>query len=993
MKLKGLSLLTALAIALSTLSGFAQGTNNIQREGEIPITQYIEIDESATASDGAVTLPSDAQVSYSVSPESAGWYKLIAKGKGLQDKIAVTATLGEETYTGYFNKTNRENAMGRFYLSEGENIITIKPETEITYTKLYMKSIEHSVGAEPVKIAMVDYKSTTTPEHDYVNNQWNYSYDGVTGCVVTASATTSYFLDVAETGIYKVTLHSKSNEAANVELLLNGETVSKTTTEKKSEVAANEFPPFVLEEGQYELVISDKGPSDIRYNYYFIIEKIAGIIDVAGLYAGNEPIEDGAGVPKSTDVFRFDLTAQADEESFSPQISANGKTLKSTSYCDENNGYLLMCESLEEGIEYKISTGKITDIYGFFTSEDTEFTITASETSENNASMENVTAKISGSAVTVNGTMKSSMGMEISGRRALLYIKDAEGNVTAEAVDTAVSGEDGKFELSYTVPDGSVSGTYTAIVQGEYVAKNTEMKFTYISSSLENEIMTAVADADTAGEMQTVVGDYASMLGINLTSELPSREISDKSKVYAGIVGDKGKISSTEDLVNIFRAHAAMQTVLQTTKVNRVYSTLTDEAKAGYVGVDSAKMLAVTNGTYKDNMLVELKTRLAENEITDVEVFAEICNTVINKWLAKQYDKTDLQIKTAKASVFVGQEFEIPIELSEEANNVSRLVMNIKASEDMFDDAELQAEKGTFEKSDDDGVITLTYIPSDLSQGVEKIGSIMGVAGKTGTFIAEISGIAEFDEGIGVNITTKIPESDLTLSVKKNTQKGEVSQKPSGGGGGGGGSRPSSPVVSVPAVKPDAPQTPVAEKFEFKDLENAEWAKESIAELLDRKIISESDDKNFNPHREMTRAEFAKMIVTALGLKAEGAGTGLMDISENQWYYEYVRAAEEHGLIMGDENGFFNAESSITRQDMAVIIMRVFEKLDFAAMDAKEAFADDADIAEYAKTAVYTMKEMGVLNGVGEEKFAPKGNVTRAMGAKVVFEMLKVVGI
>lgn len=52
-----------------------------------------------------------------------------------------------------------------------------------------------------------------------------------------------------------------------------------------------------------------------------------------------------------------------------------------------------------------------------------------------------------------------------------------------------------------------------------------------------------------------------------------------------------------------------------------------------------------------------------------------------------------------------------------------------------------------------------------------------------------------------------------------------------------------------------------------------------------------------------------------------------------------------------------------------------------------EAFADDASIADYAKTAVYLLKENGVINGRGENTFAPNGTATRAEAAKIIYTL------
>jgi hypothetical protein len=76
---------------------------------------------------------------------------------------------------------------------------------------------------------------------------------------------------------------------------------------------------------------------------------------------------------------------------------------------------------------------------------------------------------------------------------------------------------------------------------------------------------------------------------------------------------------------------------------------------------------------------------------------------------------------------------------------------------------------------------------------------------------------------------------------------------------------------------------------------------------------------------------------------------------------------------------------------MATMTARALEALSLEYAENGELFADDADIADYAKAPVKMMKSLGIINGVGENKFEPNGVSTRAMAAKVIYEMRKVV--
>ena len=53
-----------------------------------------------------------------------------------------------------------------------------------------------------------------------------------------------------------------------------------------------------------------------------------------------------------------------------------------------------------------------------------------------------------------------------------------------------------------------------------------------------------------------------------------------------------------------------------------------------------------------------------------------------------------------------------------------------------------------------------------------------------------------------------------------------------------------------------------------------------------------------------------------------------------------------------------------------------------------ELFADDDEISDYAKKAVYALRAAGVVSGITDDEFAPKENATRAQAAKIIYSIL-----
>ncbi len=174
----------------------------------------------------------------------------------------------------------------------------------------------------------------------------------------------------------------------------------------------------------------------------------------------------------------------------------------------------------------------------------------------------------------------------------------------------------------------------------------------------------------------------------------------------------------------------------------------------------------------------------------------------------------------------------------------------------------------------------------------------------------------------------------------------------------------------------------------FTDLFGYDWAKESIAKLKNSGIVSGSGDGRFLPAKSVTRSEFVKMICLALKISGGGNVT-FNDVFNGSWDAEYVKAAFGAGIVNGISGTQFGGSTNITRQDMAVIIVRALTYAGRAPIGtSNEKFADDAGVASYAKDAVYALRAAGIMQGDENGNFNPTAPATRAEAAKVICAVL-----
>ncbi len=248
------------------------------------------------------------------------------------------------------------------------------------------------------------------------------------------------------------------------------------------------------------------------------------------------------------------------------------------------------------------------------------------------------------------------------------------------------------------------------------------------------------------------------------------------------------------------------------------------------------------------------------------------------------------------------------------------------------------------------------------------------------------------------------PEGDETVTDKP-VEEGTSGSRPSAGGGGGGGGGGASAVK--PTVSPAPSQTPAPDataapsdgsekntpmptepvKAQFTDMSGYEWAEEAVARLNEKGIIHGVAKDTFAPAREITRAEFLTLLMRGYEKLDNNASCQFDDVPSGSWYYPAVAAAYSMGIVTGYDEHTFGANDKVSRQDMSVMIMRLLDKLgiELPKINTYTPFADDAQIGGYAKEAVKALYESGIINGVGNNMFAPKGTTNRAAAAKVLY--------
>ena len=177
-------------------------------------------------------------------------------------------------------------------------------------------------------------------------------------------------------------------------------------------------------------------------------------------------------------------------------------------------------------------------------------------------------------------------------------------------------------------------------------------------------------------------------------------------------------------------------------------------------------------------------------------------------------------------------------------------------------------------------------------------------------------------------------------------------------------------------------------KMAFIDLTGYEWVASYIGDFVEKGILSGISSKTFSPGNNVKREEFIKVVVSLFPYNTKNVKCDFEDVNEQDWYYPYVAAGTNAGVINGIGNNKFGVGEYITRQDICTVLYRVLKEQGYDLKETRKEeleFLDDQEISQYAYEAIAKLYKAGVINGVDDAHMAPKSYATRAQMVKMVY--------
>ena len=171
----------------------------------------------------------------------------------------------------------------------------------------------------------------------------------------------------------------------------------------------------------------------------------------------------------------------------------------------------------------------------------------------------------------------------------------------------------------------------------------------------------------------------------------------------------------------------------------------------------------------------------------------------------------------------------------------------------------------------------------------------------------------------------------------------------------------------------------------FIDVHPGDWFYDPVCFVYSQGLMTGTSDTTFEPNKPLSRAMLVAVLHRLEGSPAASAG-GFTDVADGDWYAQAVNWAASVGVVNGFEDGTFQPNTAITREQMAAILRNyaAYKGLDVTATGDLSAYTDAASVSDWAKESVEWMVGNGLIGGYEDSTLRPQGNTTRAEAASML---------
>jgi S1-C subfamily serine protease len=159
------------------------------------------------------------------------------------------------------------------------------------------------------------------------------------------------------------------------------------------------------------------------------------------------------------------------------------------------------------------------------------------------------------------------------------------------------------------------------------------------------------------------------------------------------------------------------------------------------------------------------------------------------------------------------------------------------------------------------------------------------------------------------------------------------------------------------------------------------------SDSIDGYIDSKTGELSFRPNENVTRAQFAKLLLNAMGIKPQKMEQKYKDVVPNRWYTDYINTAEEYGIISGYQDGTFKPGANITRGQVSAMIVRAFNKSITFPSVTQQMFSDISSKTTFSKE-INQAASLNIISGYRDGQFKSANLANRAQAVVMIARAL-----
>lgn len=186
----------------------------------------------------------------------------------------------------------------------------------------------------------------------------------------------------------------------------------------------------------------------------------------------------------------------------------------------------------------------------------------------------------------------------------------------------------------------------------------------------------------------------------------------------------------------------------------------------------------------------------------------------------------------------------------------------------------------------------------------------------------------------------------------------------------------------------------VSEPLSFDDVDPDSWYYEGVMTMAKYGVITGYPDGKFLPQREVSREEFAVMMVRALQLGKSGSDSSFEDVEDDYWAVPYIESAKKYLTGYKTSSGIsFKPKYDAVREDMAVALVKALDyNVSKADLGVLNKFEDKELISDNLKAYVALAYQKNLIKGSREDDgiyFNPTKTLTRAEAAVLLLSVIE----